>query len=171
MGHRVTGVDADEAKVRALRSGACPIHEPGLEELLQRHLGRRLEFTSSSHEAVPGAELVFLAVGTHQAADGAQAALIAADRQEFKELDLGRLRAIMARPLVIDGCNLFAPQDAARAGLEYHSIGRRSIAPAGVHGRAHRPAPAFEEGRRAEPRVLPRAGGKLLPYELAPREV
>jgi UDPglucose 6-dehydrogenase len=70
MGHRVTGVDADEAKLRVLRSGACPIHEPGLEELLGRHLGSRLDFTSSLHEAVPEADLVFLAVGTHQAADG-----------------------------------------------------------------------------------------------------
>jgi UDPglucose 6-dehydrogenase len=71
MGHRVTGVDADAAKVRRLRSGACPIHEPGLGELLQRHLGRGLDFVTALDAAAPGAEIILLAVGTRQAADGA----------------------------------------------------------------------------------------------------
>jgi len=71
MGHRVTGVDTDKGKVRLLRSGVSPIHEPGLDELLGRHLGERLDFTSALDEAVPGAEIVFLAVGTQEAPDGA----------------------------------------------------------------------------------------------------
>ncbi len=70
MGHHVTGVDADEAKVPLLRDGVCPIHEPGLPELLQRHLGERLAFTSSLAAGVPGAEMVLLAVGTHALSHG-----------------------------------------------------------------------------------------------------
>jgi UDPglucose 6-dehydrogenase len=71
MGHRVTGVDTDQRKVRLLRSGVSPIREPGLDELLERYLGERLDFTSALDEAVLGAEIVFLAVGTQEAPDGA----------------------------------------------------------------------------------------------------
>ncbi|HEX5063866.1 MAG TPA: UDP-glucose/GDP-mannose dehydrogenase family protein [Kofleriaceae bacterium] len=72
FGHTVTCVDIDNQRVEALRKGVIPIHEPGLEELVRRNssLGR-LSFTTSTAEAVAGAQAVFIAVGTPSSHDGA----------------------------------------------------------------------------------------------------
>jgi UDPglucose 6-dehydrogenase len=63
LGHDVVVRDVVEAKVDALRAGVVPIHEPGLEELLERHR-ERLHFTTDVGEAVEGADVVYIAVGT-----------------------------------------------------------------------------------------------------------
>lgn len=64
IGHRVVALDIDDGKISLLRNGKVPIHEPGLEELVQKHLGRRLTFTDEYSEAIPHAEVVMIAVGT-----------------------------------------------------------------------------------------------------------
>src|SRR5690606_12545293 len=71
-GNNVTCVDIDEAKVAALSRGEIPIDEPGLEEMVTYNLSaKRLSFTTNLAAAVAGAEIVYLAVGTPQGADGA----------------------------------------------------------------------------------------------------
>jgi UDPglucose 6-dehydrogenase len=70
-GNTVTCVDIDEKKIRRLKDGDVPIYEPGLEELLKRNLhDGRLKFTTSYEEAIPSAEVVFIAVGTPSGEDG-----------------------------------------------------------------------------------------------------
>ncbi|HWS34596.1 MAG TPA: 2-dehydropantoate 2-reductase N-terminal domain-containing protein, partial [Actinoplanes sp.] len=69
LGHEVTCVDLDQAKVDMLRGGKCPIYEPGMEELLAE-AEPNLTFTTSYEEAIPGADVVFVAVQTPSAADG-----------------------------------------------------------------------------------------------------
>ncbi len=70
-GNTVTCVDIDEKKIRRLTDGDVPIYEPGLEELLARNLhDGRLKFTTRYEDAVPGAEVVFIAVGTPSGEDG-----------------------------------------------------------------------------------------------------
>ena len=65
FGHVVTCVDRDEAKVAALKRGEIPIFEPGLDELVAANVrGQRLFFSQDIGEAVRGAEVVFIAVGT-----------------------------------------------------------------------------------------------------------
>jgi UDPglucose 6-dehydrogenase len=71
MGHRVTCVDNDDAKVRTLRSGGVPIFEDRLPELLTKHLGQGVEFTSDLAGAVERSEAIFIAVGTPQGDTGA----------------------------------------------------------------------------------------------------
>jgi UDPglucose 6-dehydrogenase len=70
LGHRVTCVDVDEAKVAALKVGKLPIFEPHLEELA-REAQERLTFTTSYADAVPKADVVFIAVGTPTGVEGA----------------------------------------------------------------------------------------------------
>lgn len=71
VGHRVICADNDPGKVNLLKSGAIPIFEPGLEELVRRNVAAgRLSFTSSTAEAVEGSDVVFIAVPTPQQADG-----------------------------------------------------------------------------------------------------
>jgi UDPglucose 6-dehydrogenase len=70
-GNDVTCVDVDENKIRRLLAGEVPIYEPGLEELLRRNVhDGRLKFTTSYAEAVPNAQVVFIAVGTPPGEDG-----------------------------------------------------------------------------------------------------
>ena len=71
MGHQVTCVDNDETKVKTLREGGVPIYEAHLPELLGKHLGRGVDFTSSLGEAVERSEAIFIAVGTPQGETGA----------------------------------------------------------------------------------------------------
>ncbi|MDT0203799.1 UDP-glucose/GDP-mannose dehydrogenase family protein [Nocardioides sp. AE5] len=70
LGFDVIGIDVDAAKVEALSAGHAPFYEPGLEELLARHVGPggRLRFTTDFAEA-RGAEVHFLCIGTPQASD------------------------------------------------------------------------------------------------------
>jgi UDPglucose 6-dehydrogenase len=65
FGHVVTCVDKDAGKVAALERGEIPIHEPGLDELVERNAkAKRLSFTTDLSAAVRHAEAVFIAVGT-----------------------------------------------------------------------------------------------------------
>jgi UDPglucose 6-dehydrogenase len=70
IGHRVICVDNDEAKLRTLESGGVPIHEDYLPELLTRHRGQSIEFTSDLRSATKAAQAIFIAVGTPQSRTG-----------------------------------------------------------------------------------------------------
>jgi len=63
-GHHVVCVDVDPEKVEMVRSGKSPIHEKGLDELLQKNTGQRLTATTDIEKAVIDTELSLIAVGT-----------------------------------------------------------------------------------------------------------
>lgn len=64
MGHTVISVDNDAKKIAELQRGKVPIHEHFLPELLERHRGANLSFTTSITDAVSASEAIFIAVGT-----------------------------------------------------------------------------------------------------------
>ena len=66
IGHSVVCVDNDEARVKQLREGGVPIFEEHLPELLAKHRGSSVVFTTDLGEAVEQSEAVFIAVGTPQ---------------------------------------------------------------------------------------------------------
>jgi UDPglucose 6-dehydrogenase len=70
IGHEVISVDNDSAKIEALKRGEVPIHEHFLPELLRRHNGRRLQFSTSVADAVEQSDAVFITVGTPQSETG-----------------------------------------------------------------------------------------------------
>ncbi len=75
IGHRVVCVDSDPRKLKALKAGKVPIHEPGLTEVFQRVVqSGRLSFASSVEEGLNfkgrRAVVVFIAVGTPPRPDG-----------------------------------------------------------------------------------------------------
>jgi UDPglucose 6-dehydrogenase len=71
LGNRVVCIDIAQDKIQKLKRGEMPIYEPGLEELVQRNVAAgRLSFTTNYAEAVPGAEFIFVAVGTPSGVDG-----------------------------------------------------------------------------------------------------
>lgn len=67
LGFEVIGLDVDEAKVARLNAGDVPFYEPGLPELLGKHVGTdRLRFTTSYAEIAEFADVHFVCVGTPQ---------------------------------------------------------------------------------------------------------
>ncbi|MGB8645811.1 MAG: nucleotide sugar dehydrogenase [Anaerolineae bacterium] len=71
LGNHVVNLDIAQDKVEKLKQGELPIYEPGLEEMVHRNIAAgRLTFTTSYAEAVPGAEFIFVAVGTPSGVDG-----------------------------------------------------------------------------------------------------
>ncbi|MDP3541160.1 MAG: UDP-glucose/GDP-mannose dehydrogenase family protein [Elusimicrobiota bacterium] len=75
IGHRVVCVDSDPAKLKSLKAGKVPIHEPGLDEVFKRVVkSGRLTFAASVEEGLlckgRRASVVFIAVGTPPRADG-----------------------------------------------------------------------------------------------------
>jgi UDPglucose 6-dehydrogenase len=65
FGHDVVCVDKDAGKIARLQRGEIPIYEPGLDRLVADNVrAGRLAFGISVAEAVPGADAVFIAVGT-----------------------------------------------------------------------------------------------------------
>ena len=71
MGNHVTCVDIDEQKLRKLRQGVVPIHEPGLAQLVEKNTAAgTLDFTSSIEDSLNQSQVVFIAVGTPPNEDG-----------------------------------------------------------------------------------------------------
>src|SRR5258708_3290205 len=70
LGHSVVCVDSDLAKIAALNAGEPLIHEDCLQELLSRHRGAKLRFSSSIQEAARQSLVIFIAVGTPSSDDG-----------------------------------------------------------------------------------------------------
>lgn len=76
LGHDVTCIDIDPAKIELLEAGGVPIYEPGLEDMVGRNVAaKRLTFTTEVSEGVPGADAVFIAVGTPPRPDDGHADL------------------------------------------------------------------------------------------------
>lgn len=65
IGHDVTCVDKDPAKIDSLRQGRSPIYEDGMNEMLASNIATgRLSFTQCIQDAVRNADAVFIGVGT-----------------------------------------------------------------------------------------------------------
>jgi UDPglucose 6-dehydrogenase len=71
----------------------------------------------------------------YEAMTGADAVVIITEWNEFRALDLTRVKALLRSPTVIDLRNIYKPDDMASAGFYYFSIGRRSVEPAHARDR------------------------------------
>jgi UDPglucose 6-dehydrogenase len=63
----------------------------------------------------------------YEAAEGADAVALLTEWNEFKFLNLERLRGLLRRPVIFDGRNLYEPERMRRLGFEYHSMGRKPV--------------------------------------------
>jgi UDPglucose 6-dehydrogenase len=66
--------------------------------------------------------------GAYAAAEGAEALVIATEWEQFRALDLARLKSIMARPVVVDLRNIYRVEEMRRAGFRYVAVGRAGVA-------------------------------------------
>jgi len=65
----------------------------------------------------------------YEAAAAADALVLVTEWNEFKFLNLERLRSVLRRPIIFDGRNVWEPERMRRLGFEYHSVGRRAVVP------------------------------------------
>ena len=71
VGHQVTCMDIDPARIERIQGGSLPFYEPGLSELVQAGIAQNsLRFTNDTAEAVEASDYLFICVGTPAAADG-----------------------------------------------------------------------------------------------------
>jgi UDPglucose 6-dehydrogenase len=70
-GHDVIATDNDVNRINTLNAGRLPIHEPGLDRVMQRaRAAGRLRFTTDCAEAAGAADAIFICVGTPPLASG-----------------------------------------------------------------------------------------------------
>ncbi|PYP33704.1 MAG: UDP-glucose 6-dehydrogenase [Gemmatimonadetes bacterium] len=93
-----------------LRAGATVrVHDPAAQETARRLLGERVSYAPHAYAAL----------------EGAAALAIVTEWLEYRNPDFERIKRLLARPLIVDGRNLYAPERLARLGFTYDSIGRR----------------------------------------------
>ena len=81
----------------------------------------------------------------YEVAEGSDALVVVTDWNEFKHLDMGRIKASMAQPVLIDGRNIYEPQKMQDLGFVYRGIGRGYD-----RGEGGRGAEVFNAGRLKE---------------------
>src|SRR5215471_4824782 len=107
LGHHVTCVDTDAAKINKLQSGQSPIYEPGLDEMLIMASERGgIEFTTDLASAVTASDVIFIAVGTPPLPSGEAnlCYLEAAARSIGAAMDKSRFRVVINKSTVPVGC-------------------------------------------------------------------
>jgi len=90
--------------------------------ILQLYDPQAMPNTRSVFPETPG-HLTYC-TSAYEAARGAHALLLITEWEEFRQLDLIRLRDLMEVPVLVDGRNTYDPSAAREAGFEYFSIGR-----------------------------------------------
>jgi UDPglucose 6-dehydrogenase len=63
----------------------------------------------------------------YSCAQGADALVVVTEWVQFRGLDLDRLKATLAQPVVVDLRNIFSPEDMREAGFTYESVGRPPV--------------------------------------------
>ena len=86
---------------------------------------RIMAYDPEDHEARKMLDGVDFKDGPYDVAEGAEAVVILTEWDQFRALDLDRMRLLMKAPTLIDLRNVYRPEDMQKRGFEYHSIGRR----------------------------------------------
>jgi UDPglucose 6-dehydrogenase len=81
---------------------------------------------AAAHEEVPD---LWVVADPYDALDGADCAVYCTEWDEFRELDLRRVRRIMALPVIVDARNMLDPDRVSAAGLAYYPVGRSAVEP------------------------------------------
>ncbi|NLG62614.1 MAG: UDP-glucose/GDP-mannose dehydrogenase family protein [Candidatus Cloacimonetes bacterium] len=98
------------------RGATVRAHDPVAMDAARAVFGDRITYVDVNYDALPGAS----------------ALLILTDWKQYRSPAFNRMKALMQRPLVLDGRNLYEPVRMGEMGFEYVSVGRRAADPA-VH--------------------------------------
>jgi len=95
------------------RGAQVVAHDPVAMAEARHYLGDRVTYVDTNYDAL----------------DDAHALVIHTEWHPYRSPDFNRMKASMARPLIIDGRNLYDPSDMSERGFEYVSIGRAAAQP------------------------------------------
>ena len=103
--------------IRALlkRGSRVVAHDPVATRAARRILGDAIDYREHNYDALAGADALF----------------IHTEWSQYRHPDFARMRTLLAEPVIFDGRNLYSPKAMGMHGFEYHSIGRRMVAPEG----------------------------------------
>ena len=87
-------------------------------------------FDPEGHEARAMLQGVTFASGPYEAAEGADLLLILTEWDQFRALDLARIKTLMKTPVIADLRNVYKPEEMRDSGFRYISIGRAPVGPA-----------------------------------------
>jgi UDPglucose 6-dehydrogenase len=98
--------------------------------LVRSLLGHGVQVRAHDPKAMESARMFFgdtigYARDPYDAIEGADALVIVTEWLVYRNPDFARIKQLLARPLIIDGRNLYEPERMATLGFEYHGIGRR----------------------------------------------
>jgi len=96
-----------------LKAGAeVQVHDPEALAEARRNFGERVTYHAINYDALAGAD----------------ALLILTEWNEFRRPDFARMKKLLKQPVIIDGRNVYDPEDMQELGFIYHSIGRAPVA-------------------------------------------
>ena len=137
VGKMVKTLDPIEDKVIAVlglafKPNTDDMREAKSVEVITRLLDLGARVRAYDPVAIPNARRLLPPTVTYcespyEAAEGADALALVTEWNEFKFLNLERVRVLLRRPVVFDGRNVWEPERMRRLGFEYHSIGRRPV--------------------------------------------
>ena len=78
----------------------------------------------SMHEASQMLTDVMYCDGAYHAVEGADAVVILTEWDQFRALDLDRVKSLLSAPVMVDLRNVYTPEDIIKRGFTYDSIGR-----------------------------------------------
>jgi len=119
----------------AFKGGTDDIRESPAIDIIQSLLRDGCRISVYDPAAIEQAKQIFtsphlrFAQDGYDAAHGSDALLILTDWEEFANLDLKRLRNELRHPVIVDGRNLYRPEQMINAGLMYSSVGRPDVIP------------------------------------------
>lgn len=114
----------------AFKPGTDDIRDAPSREIVRSLLAKGARVRAYDPVAMPAFERspegtqIGYASGPYDAAADADAVAILTEWEEFRSLDLKRLRLRMHRPIVVDGRNIYDPEAMRRLGFDYRGIGR-----------------------------------------------
>jgi len=116
----------------AFKDGTDDVRESPSLQIVQALIGEGCDITVFDPAAMSNAKVVLgdsvrYAPDAYTAMEGADALLILTEWKEFAALDLMRIKELLKYPIVLDGRNLYSTGEMARAGLDYHSMGRAPL--------------------------------------------
>jgi len=116
----------------AFKDGTDDVRESPAIHIIKSLLDEGCHVTAFDPAAMERAKIVLgnritYAEDAYAAAKDADALLILTEWKEFANLDLARLKELLSYPIVLDGRNLYSPEEMASAGLNYYSVGRAPL--------------------------------------------
>jgi len=97
--------------------------------ILEKLLEKGFQISAYDQEAADNIKKIFTnkisySKDPYQAVDGVDALIVITEWNEFRQIDLNKVKKLMSNPTIFDGRNIYDPSELKKLGFKYYSIGR-----------------------------------------------